>query len=67
MRQLLAAAAEDGQALQPQVNALLAQVTTLKAKADAGDWTAEADLAGALLSSADLVWKLRTFAALNTP
>ena len=64
---LLAAAAEDGQVLKPQVDKLLGQVTLLQQAAAGGDWTAEAELAGAILGSADLFWKLRAFAALNAP
>ena len=64
-RKLLADAAEDGAALQPKVNGLLARVAALKGKADGGDWTAEADLATEIEASADLLWKLKTFAALN--
>ncbi|MBD3291778.1 MAG: hypothetical protein GF393_02575 [Armatimonadia bacterium] len=62
---LLAAAAEDGDRLRPEVEALIEQVAELKPKADAGDWTAEADLAELLQTSADLFWKLKTFAVLN--
>jgi len=62
---LLAQAADDGKALEPKVMELLTTVDTLKATADQGDWIAEADLSTALLNSADLFWKLRTFAALN--
>ncbi len=65
-RQLLAAAAEDGAALKPQVDALLAKVATLHPQA-AADWTAEADLAATLQGSADLFWRLRALAVLNAP
>ena len=64
-KRLLADAADDGVALKPKVDGLLARVAALKGKADGGDWTAEADLASEMLGSADLLWKLRTFAALN--
>ncbi len=64
---LLADAADDGKALLPQVDELLARVTALKGKADEGDWAAEAEIAEALLSSDDLLWRLRTFAVLNAP
>jgi hypothetical protein len=64
---LLADAAEDGKALQPQVEGLLSQLAALKPKAGAGDWGAEADLADEVESSTDLFWKLRAFAVLNRP
>jgi hypothetical protein len=64
---LLAEAAEDGAALRPQVNELLARAAALKGQADQGDWRAEADLASALVNSEDLFWKLRAFAVLNNP
>lgn len=64
-QQLLAAAAEDGVALKPQVDELLARVTDLKARADQRDWRAEAELASLLVDSEDLFWKLRAFAVLN--
>ena len=62
---LLAAAAEDGVVLKPQVDELLARVTDLKARADQRDWRAEAELASLLAGSEDLFWKLRAFAVLN--
>jgi hypothetical protein len=62
---LLAAAAEDGVALKPQVDELLARVADLKARADQRDWRAEAELASLLAGSEDLFWKLRAFAVLN--
>ena len=64
---LLADAAEDGQALAPQVEELLGRLGELNAGATRGDWIAEAELATALSSSEDLFWKLRAFAALNSP
>jgi len=64
---LVAEAAEDGEALEPRVQELLAKVTEFRAKADDGDWMAEADLATTLADSEDLFWKLRAFAALNSP
>ena len=64
-QKLLADAADDGAALKPKVDGLLARVAALKGKADSGDWGAEADLATEILGSADLLWKLRAFAALN--
>lgn len=64
---LLEQAGDDGEALKPQVLDLLARVSALKAAADGGDWIAEADLCTALAGSRDLFWKLRTFAALNSP
>ena len=64
---LLADAADDGVALKPQVDELLAKIGALKTKADAGDWQAEADMAAALRGADDLFWRLRTFAALNNP
>ena len=62
---LLASAADDGAALKPQADELLAKVRTLKAQAEQGDWSAEADLATALEGSEDVFWKLKTFAVLN--
>ncbi len=64
---LVAKAAADGEALRPQVLELLARVSTLRTAAEGGDWVAEADLCSALADSQDLFWKLRTFAALNSP
>jgi hypothetical protein len=64
---LLADAAEDGAALEPEVQELVASLDELKGKADTGDWVAEADLATRIADSADLFWKLRAFAALNNP
>jgi hypothetical protein len=64
---LLADAAEDGKAMEPRVQELLAKVADLKTKAESGDWPAEADLASSLIDSDDLFWKLRTFAVLNNP
>ena len=64
---LVAEAAEDGEVLEPRVQELLAKVTEFRAKADDGDWMAEADLATTLADSEDLFWKLRAFAALNSP
>ncbi len=62
---LLEAAGEDGAALRPEVEELLARVAELKPAADAGDWAAEAELAGMLQTSADTFWKLKAFAVLN--
>jgi len=62
---LLEAAGEDGDAVRPKVEELLARVTELKPKADAGDWTAEAELAEMLQTSSDLFWKLKALAVLN--
>lgn len=62
---LLEAAREDGHALRPKVEDLITRVTELKPRADAGDWTADADLAELLQTSSDLFWKLKTFAVLN--
>ncbi len=64
-QRLLEAAGVDGDALRPRVEKLLARVTELKPKADAGDWPAEAELAETLRASDDLFWKLKTFAVLN--
>lgn len=63
--QLLADAAEEGKAYQPQMEKLLGEVTALKSDADAGDWVAEAKLAQTLSNSADLFWKLKAQALLN--
>ena len=62
---LLDAAGEDGAALRPEVEELLARVAELKPAADVGDWTAEAELAGMLQTSSDTFWKLKAFAVLN--
>ena len=64
---LLMDAADDGKAMQPKVNELLAKIGGLKTRADAGDWQAEADMATALRDSEDLFWRLKIFAALNAP
>lgn len=64
---LLTEAAEDGRAMEPRVRELLSKAAELKAKADGGDWIAEADLSAMLADSDDLFWKLRAFAALNSP
>ncbi|HHX40952.1 MAG TPA: hypothetical protein GX715_13420 [Armatimonadetes bacterium] len=63
----LADAGEDGKPFQPKVESLLTRVKELKAKADANDWRAEAELAGLLFDSQDLFWKLRIAALLNAP
>ncbi|MGQ9731405.1 MAG: hypothetical protein ACUVX8_09035 [Candidatus Zipacnadales bacterium] len=65
--QLLTDAAEDGIALKPQIDDLLAQVRALKEDADKDDWRAQAELATILTNSEDLFWKLRAFAVLNKP
>ena len=64
---ILEDAGEDGKALEGRVHELLSKIDAQKAAADGGDWIAEADLATALTDSQDLFWKLRTFAALNSP
>ena len=64
--ELLTAAGDDGQALRPEMDKLLSSLAELKAKAEGGDWKAEADLSNLLENSADLFWKLRAFAALNS-
>ena len=64
---LLADAADDGKAFKPKTDELLAKIAGLKAKVDAGDWQAEADLAQSLQDSDGLFWRLRTFAVLNNP
>jgi hypothetical protein len=62
---LLAEAGDDGLALKPQVEGLLAKTETLQQSAAQGDWRAEADLADLVRGSADVFWRLRIFAALN--
>ena len=64
---LLADAADDGKAFKPQIEEVLAKIAVLKAKADAGDWQAEAEMAQLLQGSETLFWRLRTFAILNNP
>lgn len=64
---LLADAAEDGTPLAPRVEGLLTTVGGLKARADAGDWGAEADMAQALRDSEEMLWRLRCYAVLNNP
>ena len=64
---LLAEAEEDGDALRPQVEELLAGVDRLHALSLAGDVRAEAELAELLAGSDDLFWRLRAFAVLNHP
>jgi len=63
--QLIADAADDGAVLKPKVDGVLKQVEELSARAQAGDWQAEGELAGLLQSSQDLFWRLKTFAVLN--
>ncbi len=65
VRGLLAAAADDGEALAPQVEELLGKLEAAQAEAAAGDWQAEASLSGLLRDSQALLWKLRIFALLN--
>lgn len=65
--QLLADAADDGRALEPEVRILLAELEELKGQAQEGSWIAEAELAKRLRDSQDLFWKLRSFAVLNKP
>ncbi len=67
LTRLLAEAGEDGKVFQAKVTELLARVTALTAKAEGGDWTAEADLATTLANSAEMVWKLKAAAILNGP
>ena len=62
---LLVAAAEDGIAMAPRIEELLANVEGLKARAAGGDWSAEANLSGVMKGSEDMLWKLKAFAALN--
>lgn len=64
---LLAAAAEDGKALQPKMKELLTRAQALQNKATGGDWLAQAELISLLDGSQDMFWKLRTFAVLNQP
>lgn len=64
-RALLEQAADDGEALAPQVEELLDRLEAAQARARAGDWQAEASLASLLRDSQDLLWKLRIFALLN--
>lgn len=63
---LVAEAADDGKAFKPKIDDLMAKVAALKAKADAGDWTAEADIAQLLRDSEDMFWRLKIFAVLNS-
>ncbi len=65
MNELLANAADDGEALRPRVTQLVADVKTHSGNSAAGDWEAEAKLAKLLIDSEELLWKLRTFALLN--
>jgi hypothetical protein len=62
---LLADAAEDGKQFKPKIDGLMAKIAALKTQAEAGDWTAEADLAKLWRDSEDLFWRLRIFAVLN--
>jgi len=64
---LLADAGDDGQTLRPKVDEVLSRVAALQGKTDEGDWVAEAELADVLQKSADLLWKLKSFAILNSP
>lgn len=63
---LLADAADDGRQFRPKIDELVGKIGALKPKADAGDWTAEADIAQLLRDSDDLFWRLKIFAALNS-
>ena len=63
--QLIADAADDGAVLKPKVEGVLKQVEDLSTRGQAGDWQAEAQLAGLIQSSQDLFWRLKTFAVLN--
>lgn len=62
---LLVTAAEEGAALRTKVDELVTKAGELKARADGGDWSAEAELAALLNDSADMFWKLKTLALLN--
>lgn len=62
---LVTEAADDGKTLRPNVDELMVKIAALKAKADAGDWTAEADIAQLLRDSEDMFWRLKIFAVLN--
>ena len=65
MNELLAGAADDGEALRPKVNQLVADVKTHSQSSAAGDWEAEAKLAKLLIDSEEMLWKLKVFALLN--
>ena len=67
LKALLAAAGEDGTALQPAATALVAKLVDIKTRADAGDWAAEAEFAQQFADYEALRWKLRIYGLLNTP
>lgn len=62
---LLQAAGEDGVTVRPQVEEMLAKLDALRGPVTSGDWRAEAEAAGLVLSSDELMWKLRIHALLN--
>ncbi len=65
MNELLAGAADDGEALRPKTLQLIADVKTHSQSSAAGDWEAEAKLAKLLIDSEEMLWKLKVFALLN--
>jgi len=63
---LLAAAAEDGQRLKAAGEGLMRKLTELRQRADADDWSAEAEFAAAYADYEAFLWKLRIYALLNS-
>lgn len=64
---LLADARDDGTRLRPKAEESLATLNDLKARADRGEWEAEAEFVKRYREYDALVWKLRIFALLNRP
>lgn len=64
---LLTAAVEDGLRLKAAAEELLARLTDLRRRADADDWTAEAEFASTFADYEACRWKLRIYALLNSP
>jgi hypothetical protein len=56
---LLTAAGEDGERLRPAAAALVGKLLDLKTRADAGDWTAEAEFAKQYADYEAMRWNLR--------
>ena len=64
---LLSGAGEDGASVKDRIEQLVLQMTDLKAKADAGDWSADAKFVDLASECEVLTLKLKIFALLNAP
>ncbi len=67
IRELLAAARDDGTRLRPGIEKRLRTLSGLKTQAGQADWQADAEFAKQVREYDALVWKLKIFALLNRP